>query len=168
VLADAILESRLNSDYIGMISIRRKKAGSVQPKSKAKTGFLNFSQKVDYGLFLLAQLANASTEKPVSLKEIANEQNLSFYFLQKVAADLRRDGYTLVKSPEETTMKEVLEAIEGPIALLACLNHNEHSVCLREDSCIIKKGLGSINREIIKTLENFTLFDFLNENERSK
>lgn len=147
------------------------------PKGKAKTGFLNFSQKVDYGLFLLTQLAIASTDKPVSLKEIANEQGLSFFFLQKVAADLRREGlivaargktggYRLLKAQKEITMKEVLEAIEGPISLLACLNHGEHSICLREDSCLIKKGLGSINREIIRTLENFTLFDFLNENEQ--
>ena len=50
-----------------------------------KTGFLQFSQKVDYGLFLLIELARNGSGEPVSLRVIAERSRMSFSFLQKVA-----------------------------------------------------------------------------------
>ncbi len=165
-----------NSYLHGMISIRRKAAGSKTSlkDTAVKRGFLHFSQKVDYGLFILTELARTEGNEPLSLKKIAKENFLSFYFLQKVALDLRKNGfirsvrgkdggYVLTKSANKIQLLDILEALEGEVALMHCLRHglDGHS-CDREDDCSVRSGFGMLNEIIINTLSQFTLEDFIN------
>lgn len=132
------------------------------------------SLKSDYGLILLSDLAVAEADDPVSLRAIADNKMISFFFLQKVALDLRkaglikalrgkRGGYILAKDPRAISIKEILEAIEGPIMLVKCLEHEAALfVCDRENRCFIKRGFGVLNGLIVNTLESFSLYDFLN------
>lgn len=163
-----------------MISIRTKKEMAVTTvKAGFKTGFLNFSMKVDYGMFLMAQLALDDGLQPLSLKDVAKKNGLSFYFLQKVAVDLRKaglisavrgkmGGYRIAKKPVDISMKEILEAIEGPVALLSCVSKTHEDNCSRSKTCVIKRGLSLINDQIIRSLEGFSLFNFLNPDEYTK
>ncbi|MBU1954399.1 Rrf2 family transcriptional regulator [Patescibacteria group bacterium] len=155
-----------------MISIRRKKADALNSAGAAqKSGWLHLSQKTDSGLLLLTALANNGSTEPLSLRTIAEKNGLSFYFLQKVAADLKRaglieagrgsrGGYSLSKAPADISIKDVLEAHEGPLALMRCLDAG-HS-CVRESNCTVRKGLKFINQTIVTTLVRTTLADFIN------
>jgi Rrf2 family cysteine metabolism transcriptional repressor len=136
----------------------------------SKSGWLQLSQKVDMGLILLVELAKNVGRGPVSLRHVADRNHVSFYFLQKVAADLRRSGiitsgrgknggYTLSRSPADISIKDVVEAHEGPLAVVRCLNHGEQ--CSRSHRCLIKPGLHFMNQTIIGTLSKTTLSDFL-------
>ncbi len=159
-----------------MISIRRKAAGSKTSFKSAsvKRGFLRFSQKVDYGLFLLTELAKNEGSEPMSLKTIAKENFLSFYYSQKVALDLRENGfikslrgktggYVLAKKADEIKLLDVLESLEGEVALMHCLRHGVYGHnCEREDDCSVRSGFGMLNEIIISTLSKYTLEDFIN------
>jgi len=157
-----------------MISIRSKNKGKGSRSVPQRSGFMNISQKTDCGLFLLVQLAKSEDDEAISLKNVAEENGLSFYFLQKVALNLRKaglikavrgkmGGYILVKDPSKIKLIEILEALEGPFALMHCLNHNSHiKTCGRENDCQIRGGLGMINDIIYKSLSKYTLKDFIN------
>lgn len=165
-----------------MISIRRK---IVDPKitadskigvapmvaakilNPAKPGFFQFSHKIDYGLFLMSELAKNDEIK--SLRIIADYNKMSFFFLQKVAFDLRKGGliqadrgknggYRLTKSPQKISLKEILEALEGPMAVMHCLNHGpDEQTCVRESNCNMRGGLNFINEIISNALAKTSL-----------
>lgn len=135
---------------------------------------MNISQKTDYGLILLVHLCKNTPQNPYSLKDIAEANHISFYFLQKAALDLRKagiiksergkhGGYRIVSDPGKITIIDVLEALEGPLALIQCLVHgSDGKKCTRQDICRIKNGFGKINERILKALSKFTLKDFIN------
>jgi Rrf2 family protein len=145
---------------------------SVKGKTKraARTGFLHFSQKIDYGLLLLTELASGGGDC-VSLRTVADENRLSFFFLQKVASDLKKaglviadrgknGGYALAKSAKNITLLEILEAIEGPLNVMPCLGDlSAKSCCSRSKRCSIRPGLNFINQTIIKALSETSLSD---------
>ncbi len=134
-------------------------------KSAQQSGSLHLTKKVDYGLFLLSTLALKKGQ--TSIKEIAKENRLSFPFLQKIASQLQKErlitsqrgkygGYKLTKPASKMTLKEILEALEGPIALAPCF-HKHNKFCKHSDFCKIKNGLEKINDEIKQAFLKKTL-----------
>ena len=85
-------------------------------------------RRVDYGLRALIYLSVQDPEKCCSITAIAKQQGVSKKFLKKIVQDLVRcgliksqrgacGGYTLGRSPEQISFYDVIEAIEGPIAV---------------------------------------------------
>lgn len=135
-----------------------------------KNGALHITQKVDYGIILLTALAK--NKNSISIKEISESHNLSFLFLQKVAGLLQKNnlikatrgkygGYTLAKNPKKLTIKEIIEAIEGGIAIVPCLVQKTAFMCKHKPYCIVRKGFKKINDEIQKQLLNKKLSYFI-------
>jgi Rrf2 family protein len=160
-------------------------------KRASRTGFMHFSQRVDYGLLLLVELAGnvgggakaSARANPtgggdevagrgafVSLREVAVKNGISFFFLQKVASDLRNagivnsdrgknGGYALAKAAKSVSLREILEAIEGPLNVMQCLGNSPGTSCARSKKCSIRPGLHFINQTIIKALSETSLAD---------
>ncbi|MFA6918145.1 MAG: Rrf2 family transcriptional regulator [Candidatus Gracilibacteria bacterium] len=141
-------------------------------RAKQKSGSLNLTKKADYGLFLLTVLAKRGLSIK-SIQAIADENNLSFSFLQKIARILQKGGlisaergkfggYRLIKKPEEITLKEILETLEGPVAIAPCFMRTPGNLCCaHKQFCAIKNGLKKINDEIKNTLLSKTLKHFI-------
>tara|TARA_E500000081_G_scaffold110895_1_gene113063 strand:+ start:114 stop:518 length:405 start_codon:yes stop_codon:yes gene_type:complete len=64
-------------------------------------------------------------------------------------------GYSLTKSAENTSVREVIEAMEGPIALTEC--SDDDCGCAYETSCAVGKPWQKINKAIIDVLQNINL-----------
>jgi Rrf2 family transcriptional regulator, cysteine metabolism repressor len=89
---------------------------------------MKVSSKGHYGLLALAELAsNYRLQRAVQLKEIAESQGIPEQYLGQIMALLKRGelvhgargptgGYTLARPPERISVKEVLQALEGPMA----------------------------------------------------
>ncbi len=86
---------------------------------------MKFKRESQYGLTGLTILAQKPPRTVMALGEIADTQGLPRVFLAKIFPKLVRHGlvksfrgsvrgYALAKSPDEITVKEILEAIEGP------------------------------------------------------
>ena len=141
-------------------------------KTKQKSGSLNLTKKADYWLFLLTILATGKSEIK-SIKTIADKNVLSLSFLQKIARELQKGGlitaergkfggYQLTKNPEKITLKEILETLEGPIAIAPCfMNSPRNLCCSHKPFCAIKNGLKKINEEIKASLLSKTLKHFI-------
>lgn len=141
--------------------------------SKQRSGALHLTQKVDYGVTLLVHLAKKS---PLSIKKVSDDSHLSFLFLQKIARSLQQagiikaergkyGGYTLVKTPAELSLKEIIEALEGPIAIVPCLKtENDQcptNLCKHISYCAVRPTFYQINQEILANLTSKKLTNFI-------
>jgi Rrf2 family cysteine metabolism transcriptional repressor len=91
-----------------------------------------FTTKAEYGVRLLVDLGAAEAGRPVALKAIAEREELPLAYLERIVALLRKagivtstrgahGGYTLARDPGEIRMYEVIAALDGAIAPMACL-----------------------------------------------
>lgn len=137
-----------------------------------KQGFLHFSQKLDYGLFLLIELARKQDSEPLPLRIFSEKNGMSFFFMQKVAFELRKagliqadrgknGGYALAKPSSVITLKEIIEVLEGPVSVMHCLVQ-ESSSCSRQPRCQMRHGLGTVNQAIVNIFTQTTLNHLLN------
>ncbi len=121
--------------------------------------------KSRYGLRSLVELAVKSEKNPVSLKDISLEQNISKKYLENIFRMLQKNGiirstrgakggYQLACDPKQTTVLEVMKAIEGPVELLECL---KTSTCKKMSNCPTRYLWDGLERCIIEYLNSMTL-----------
>lgn len=129
---------------------------------------MQFSRATEYALLGLAHLAREPNNS-ASVSKIAQREKLSIYFLRNVFQKLkiaklvqphRGSGYTLVKKPKQISLKNVLEAVEGPIAIHACLKQR-NTKCMHSKSCRIIKTWGRIQKNFINDLQTATLAELI-------
>ena len=103
------------------------------------------STKGRYALRMMIDLAEHTGEGKIPLKEIAERQGISKKYLEIVAKELtaaglvigvsgKGGGYRLSRGPEEYTVLEILELMEGTIAPVACLECGAKE-CRRRSFC---------------------------------
>jgi Rrf2 family protein len=87
---------------------------------------LAITSKSPYAVRALAELARTGGAAPVPIGEIARRRDIPVQFLEGLFATLRRagilqsqrgvkGGYSFARAPEELTVLEVVEALEGAL-----------------------------------------------------
>ena len=105
---------------------------------------IKISTGIRYALRSLIYIAVNYTGKPLSLKEIARDQEISKKYLESLFSLLKNaglvhssrgsiGGYWLGKNPEDITIFEVFYAIDGPINLVDCATNP--ASCSRTGKC---------------------------------
>ena len=98
-------------------------------------------------------------DKMCLLSEICKEQDVPQSFMAKIFQSLSKariiksfrgvkGGFALVKSPKDISIKEVMEAIEGPMNINICVSGDGD--CHRENFC----PATSIWKELQESIEN--------------
>ena len=98
-----------------------------------------------YALRILVDLAEHRAEAYVTLRELAERQEISEKYLESIVKELVRagileglrgkgGGYRLGREPERISVLEVLERMEGTLAPVACLEP-EGKPCARAAAC---------------------------------
>lgn len=134
---------------------------------------IKISKQTDYALQFLIELSKLKNDELLSLRVFSTKSNISFLFLQKIAKSMReaglikatkgiKGGYSLDKNINKISLKDVIEATEGPYGTVACTKSN--GVCKKSTRCSVKKGIGKINNEITKYLEKVTIATLSNNN----
>lgn len=135
---------------------------------------MKISTKGRYALRMMIDLAQNQGDGYVSLKDIANRQEISKKYLEQIVAILNKPdvlrtnrgyqgGYRLAKSANEYTVGEILRLTEGGLAPVSCLD-NSPILCDRAEDCItlpIWKGLYKV---ISEYLDSITLQDIVDRN----
>ena len=133
---------------------------------------MKISTKGRYALRLMLDIANNSKEKPVSVKDIAQRQNISDKYLEQIISVLNgagyvksirgpQGGYLLKKKPEEYTVGSILRLTEGTLAPTSCVESDDEFGCDRMDKCVTVKLWKMINDAIIDVVDNVTLADMI-------
>jgi Rrf2 family transcriptional regulator, cysteine metabolism repressor len=142
-----------------------------------------FSTKAEYGVRVLVELAARGGTSPVPLTEIAEANGLPLAYLEHLVARLRkaglvesrrgaRGGYLLARPPDEITMAEVVEALEGSIAPIECITADPDGrvVCSRETdpdhACPTKLLWTRVRFSIVRTLQDTTLSELVPKKSR--
>lgn len=129
-------------------------------------GLMQIPRRVDYGLRAMIYLAEQAPETCCSIAEIAREQAVPRKFLEKIVQDLIRGGlikskrganggYALARSAETISFCDVIEAIEGPIAVNACLDHALG--CSQMPRCTMIGVWSEVQRNVTEVLSRTTI-----------
>ncbi len=129
-------------------------------------GLMQIPRRVDYGLRAVIYLSGQDPGKCCSIAEIAEQQGVPRKFLEKIIQDLIRGGlikskrgacggYTLARAPEEISFNDVIKAIEGPIAVNACLD--EHVGCAQLPRCAMIGVWSEVQKKINEVLSGATI-----------
>lgn len=130
---------------------------------------MRISTKGRYALRLMLDLALNGSGKPVSIKEIASRQEISYKYLEQIIAVLNsagfvksvrgpQGGYLLNNTPEEYTVGMILRLTEGSLAPVACVEDNIAD-CGRIDNCATIRVWKELNNAICGVVDRITLAD---------
>ena len=131
---------------------------------------LKLSRMIDYGVVVLSQMAN-SREDLTTAPGLAEATGLPAPMVSKVLKSLARSdlvishrgvrgGYSLSRDPEAISVAEIVEALEGPVALTACVEASD-AHCRVESLCPIRGGWEKVNGAIRDALESVSLADLI-------
>ena len=120
----------------------------------------------DYAVVVMSQLALRG-EETLSAQSIARDTAVPLPTVSKVLGLLAKDGlivsqrgaaggYLLAQPPEKITMAAIIQAIEGPIALTACVDGSDDT-CASESLCPIRGTWDRVNQAIHGALNSVTL-----------
>lgn len=132
------------------------------------------STKGRYALRVLLDLAQNTNGEYVSLKGIAERQNVSMKYLESIVAILskadfveslrgKKGGYRLKKTPDNYTIGSILKLTEGTLAPVACLENCSSEECAHSDNCLTLPLWHKLDDIINQYLESVTLADLINK-----
>lgn len=135
---------------------------------------MKISTKGRYALRLMVDLAMADSAGPISLKDVAERQNLSDKYLEQIVTPLSRaglvrsvrgagGGYLLTRKPEEYTVGDILRPLEGDLAPVECATDDAY--CDRCTECVTFELWQEIHRAVSQVVDGTTLADLV---ERAK
>ena len=136
----------------------------------SETELLKLTKKVDYALLALSFLSQQETGKVVNIWEISEAYQIPTEILAKVLQRLSKKGilqshhapkggYSLKKSSKDVSILDVINAIDGPVAILSCSDSHDKT-CQQIDNCDIRSPLEKIQGKIMWLLEEMSLEEF--------
>ncbi len=102
--------------------------------------------------------AATSVPLPTVAKLLKNLANAGLLVSQRGAGG----GYLLSRDPAAITVVEIIAAVEGPIALTACVAGSPDS-CDVESICSMKGNWDKVNQAVRRALGEVTLVDMMPE-----
>ena len=126
-----------------------------------------------YALRLLLDLAEHADEGFVSLKDIAERQDISLKYVEQLMPQLiaagmldtargKSGGYKLARKPDEYPLGEILRITEGSLAPVKCLSTDEN-LCPRKEKCETLPVWTELDRIISDYLDGVTLKDVIEQ-----
>ena len=127
---------------------------------------IRLSRISDYGIVLMACLAEQPADSHHSARDIAERTRLPLPIVSKILKALTREGllvsqrgplggYGLARRPDSINVAEMITALEGPIGLTECSMHPGQ--CAQEASCHVRKPWQQINHVVRSALARVTL-----------
>lgn len=120
----------------------------------------------------MLEIALNSEQQGIYQKDIAQNQKLSFKYLDQIISALKsaglienvkgkKSGYKLGRPPEKITMYDIHRACEGEICVVSCLCSKQK--CPVEDRCAPRNFWAGLNKNIKDYLSTYTLEELTHE-----
>lgn len=138
----------------------------------------SLTRKTDYALVALSALAGSyhTDQKPMSARQIAEDYDLPPQLLMNALKELHRagilesrrgvgGGYLLSEPPEAIALKQVIEALEGPISVTLCSDDSSEeedddcNICRLVPTCPITDPIQRFNNHLNQFLSELSIAD---------
>lgn len=124
-----------------------------------------------YALRVLLDLAQHSEEDYIPMKEVAQRQELSLKYLERIMPVLVKNGYAegvhgkgggyrLGKEPHEIRVGDILRLTEGELVPVSCMECTDGG-CERADSCLTRPMWSRFQQIANEYFDGITLTDLL-------
>ncbi len=121
----------------------------------------------DYGVVVMAQLAQA-TDAVVTAPDLASGAGLPAPTVAKILKRMSRGGlvtshrgmnggYALSRPAAEISVADIIGALEGPVAVTACVDGASGDACSVESLCPIRGCWDRVNAAVTRTLKSMSL-----------
>jgi len=121
----------------------------------------------EYAIKSLLYLAAQAADTRVMASEVADSEGIPLNFVRKILEALTKTGlvksyrgagggFTLGRAPAQISVRQVIEAIEGPLALNQCLASH---ACAQRPSCAMSPIWLEAQRAVEEVLERYSLAD---------
>jgi Rrf2 family protein len=135
---------------------------------------MQITRQADYALRAMLFLAKLEPNQRAATSQIAEEMDIPPSFLAKIISQLSiagliytsrgaHGGVSLARKPEDVSLLDVVESIDGPISLNECTLNPD--VCLFGETCPIHEVWVETQTELVRKLRERT-FDVLIEREK--
>ncbi len=135
---------------------------------------LRINRQTDYAVRVVLALAQQPMGVRISTKEIGRAMLIPQNFLPRIVAKLaqaeiiatfpgRDGGLQLANNPEKITLRDIVEAFEGPLQLSECLEGV--NFCPFEKVCVVRPRWSGLQNLILEELESTTFADLVKEAE---
>jgi Rrf2 family iron-sulfur cluster assembly transcriptional regulator len=123
-----------------------------------------------YAVMAMVDLANRNSEKPVTLADIAEAQEIPLAYLEQIFAKLKKQklvvsikgpggGYKLAKKASETFIADIMMAAEESIKMTRCNAKAEDGCMSAKARCLTHDLWDGLGEEIYQYLNNISLED---------
>ena len=130
------------------------------------------SQKCQYALRAIYELAKNHGAGPLKMAEIARRQAIPLRFLEIILNELKRGGFIravrgrdggcfLNRSPDDLTVGEVMRFIEGSFAPVGCVNEENTDSCPLQGSCVFLPLWERAQRALARVYDGTTFLDLI-------
>lgn len=128
---------------------------------------IQLSKHADDAFVLMTHIARLQDGKMLSAKALSEALNLPYPTVSKILKLLAKNecvvsvqgalgGYRLARSAMNISMANIIEAVDGPIALTLC-SANSPISCAKESTCLVKPHWNMISHVIREALEQIPL-----------
>ncbi|MFH1084184.1 MAG: Rrf2 family transcriptional regulator [Chloroflexota bacterium] len=135
---------------------------------------MQLTKGADYGARGAIYLARQPSEAVVLVSEIAAAEGLPESYLAKILQELTKEGivrshrgakggFSLARPAGDISLRQVIEAIEGPIALNRCLAPLEG--CEKISSCSMYPLLREAQKRLLRLLDSATLAELAHDDQ---
>ncbi|MBC7985188.1 MAG: Rrf2 family transcriptional regulator [Sphingomonadaceae bacterium] len=116
---------------------------------------MRLSNLADYAMLMMAAAARHPADARLSATQLARESHVPLATAQKLMGRLAAagllssargtgGGFMLARAPQAISLADIVEAIEGPIAMTNCLEGRRHD-CALEGCCQVRPHMGAVN-----------------------
>ncbi len=135
---------------------------------------MKLSTKGRYAVMAMVDLAMHSDNKPISLADIADRQEISLSYLEQLFAKLRRGGlvrsvrgpgggYLLAREDTETRISDIILAVDEPIRATRCTPGQPFGCRINKSRCMTHDLWEELGNQIYLYLSSVTVADVVDK-----
>jgi FeS assembly SUF system regulator len=120
---------------------------------------MRLSHLADYAVVLMTAAARRPAGARLSATELSGETGVPLPTAQKLMGQLAASGlftsargvsggFALARPAAEITLADIVEAVEGPIAMTVCSGHEGPSECALDAHCRVKPHMGVVGNAV--------------------